>query len=272
MSNDQKNANGRPNRSEAEQRVTEVFKRQARLLAALFPRDGETMVNRAIAVARVSVRDPRLSKVAPEIVAERVIACHQLGLEIGDQAYLVPYKQDAQLIIGPRGLVTLMYRSGFVKSVVAQTVCEADVAEGLFDYDLGDAPYIKHKKSLDSRGRDGVLYAYCIVETTTEGKIRNVLTWEDIEGYRAFSKADTGPWFDNWKGMARKTVIKRTAEFVPRSPLLSAALKETELGGYEIPEEVWEQARGREVGRVVSPVDADVAVSASARQEQGQTE
>lgn len=245
--------------SATETRIKAIFKTQYRMLAALFPKDGDTMVNRACSAACFAAREVittgehkgqlKLGKATAEAIAEKVIACHHLGLEIGDQAYLVPYGDDVQLIIGPRGLVTLMMNSGFVKSIVARSVFEADVAAGLFSYDLGSKPFIRHQKAPAGRRDEktsNIVYAYAIIETTTEGQIIEVLTWEDLEYYRSFSKAGKGgAWDKAFEGMCRKTAIKRIAEFVPRSAMLSAALREDDRGGYEIPEELMQAVRGK---------------------------
>lgn len=237
-------------------KIKAIFRTQYRQLAALFPEGGDTMVNRACAAAVVAAREThttgkskgqlKLGNASAETIAEKVIAAHHLGLEIGDQAYLVPYGDDVQLIIGPRGLVALMMRSGFVKSIVARSVFEADVEAGLFAYDLGTKPFITHKKAPVARRAGNIVAAYAIVETVTDGQIIDVLTWEDIEYYRSFSKAGSGgAWDTAYEGMVRKTAIKRIAEFVPRSPMLSAALREDDHGAYEIPDEIMNAARGK---------------------------
>lgn len=245
--------------SPAASRIREIFKVQFRHLAALFPVDGETMVNRACAAAIGASRTKPLKDASAESIAASTIACHHLGLEIGDQAYLVPYGGEVQLIIGPRGLITLMYRSGFVKSVVARSVFEADKTGGVWEYDLGSKPYVRHQKAHENR-RDGIItHTYAIVETTTEGTTIDVLTREDIAYYRSCSKAKTGPWFDNYEGMCRKTAIKRVAEFVPRSAMLSAALRESDTGAYEIPEEILHAARVKVGGVAEMPPTGEVA-------------
>ena len=46
--------------------------------------------------------------------------CAQLGLEPGSgmgQAYLIPFKDECQFIIGYRGLLNLVYRSGHLRSL-----------------------------------------------------------------------------------------------------------------------------------------------------------
>ena len=248
-------------KAERADRIRRIFAAKGKELASVFPKDGETLVARALATALAGASTMHVD-VTADSIAEAAIACHHLGLEIGDQAYLVPYKdtkdKDAQghprskakLMVGPRGLIALAYRSGFVKSIVARSVFEGDV----FDYNLG-TDEIRHVK-LVGRPRDNVFrrptwtddkgevrpvtpenlisHAYVRIETTTDGTILEVLTWEDLAFYRSFSQAASGPWFENFEGMARKTAIKRGLEFVPRSPLLSAALRENAEGHYSM--------------------------------------
>lgn len=228
--------------NERSERIKGLFRARAKELASLFPRDGMVMVTRAVQTAcSASMKlDP---DVTAESIAEQAMALHHLGLELGDQAYIYPYKDKgvpkARLTVGPRGLIALAYRSGFVKSIVARSVIEGDE----FDYNLGTNE-ITHRKSLEGRRPKGrtpeelITHAYVLIDTTTDGRILDVLTWEDIGFYRSFSKASSGPWFDNYEGMCRKTAIKRGLEFVPRSPLLSAAMAETEEGAYEVPAEI----------------------------------
>jgi recombination protein RecT len=242
--------------SPADARIKAIFKTQYRQLSALFPDNGEVMVNRACAAAVNASRTSALKDASAESIAAATIACHHLGLEPGDQAYLVPFKGEVQLIIGPRGLISLMFRSGFVKSVRAHCVFEADATSGVWDYDLGSSKYIRHRKAPVGRRSGFITHAYAIVDTTTEGQAIEVLTQEDLEYYRGFSQAKSGPWFDNYEGMCRKTVLKRIAEFVPRSPMLSAALREDSHGGYEIPEEILQAARGKADGSADMPQTA----------------
>lgn len=236
-----------------EDRIRDIFRSQFRQLAALFPSDGEIMANRACAMAIQASRKCRdkagNSTASPESIAETAMACLSLGLEFGDQAYCVPYKGQASLIVGPRGLIALAYRSGFVKSIEARSVFEGDI----FEYEFGTSPKIRHVKATNGRRPEKVIdtwkcvtHAYCIIDTTTGGRIVEVLTGEDLDFYRGFSKAESGPWFDNYEGMVRKTVEKRALEFVPRSPLLAAALRSDDHDRYQIPEEIWATIRAKE--------------------------
>jgi len=241
----QRGTQGRPSAAEVlapkdptAEKIKSIFRAQAKHLAALFPTDGETMVARACSMALTAAKTVKAS---PESIAETALACLHLGLEFGDQAYAVPHGGRAALIVGPRGLIALAFRSGFVKSIEARSVFAGD----FFEYELGDSPYIRHRKATAGRRPERaadtcnyVTHVYVVIETTTAGKIREVLTAEDLRFYRGFSKANNGPWFDNFEGMARKTAIKRGLEFVPRSALLATALREDNEGNYQIPEDI----------------------------------
>ena len=72
--------------------------------------------------------------------------------------------------------------------------------------------------------------------------------WSGDSWDRSFSQAKNGPWFDNYEGMARKTAIKRVLEYVPRAPMLAAAMRETSEGTYEIPDDIMELLRRQAKG------------------------
>lgn len=243
MNNDRQ-MNGNP-RLERANRIRAIFRGQARLLGALFPKDGDTLVARAVATA-VQVSMGMGPNVTAESIADAAIACHYLGLDVGDQAYIYPYGSAAKLTVGPRGLIALAYRSGEVKSIKACSVFRGDD----FEYDLGDDT-IHHVKAMEGRRpartkpEHLITHTWAKIQTRAEGVILEVLTAEDLAFYRSFSKATSGPWFDNFEGMARKTALKRVLEYVPRSPLLAAALRENEDGTFEVPEELLVAARSK---------------------------
>jgi recombination protein RecT len=255
-----------------EQEIRRIFNARFRELSALFGggKEGDAKVTRATLMACTASQNiaaqAQQRKKADEVTAESLISCALsllfLDLDIGEAGgYVVPYGREAQVIVSPVGLITLAMRSGFVKSVYAGVVFWADVDAGLFDYDLPNAT-IRHKKAIE-RGRevrrprlDGgkghvseeelVAYAYCVIETTTGGRILEVLTREDIEWYRHFSAAQSGPWFDHYAAMCRKTAEKRGLANVPHSPMLSAALRETDRGGVDV------EALGPEVQAMIN--------------------
>lgn len=183
---------------------------------------------------------------------EAIAFSAMLGLDAGsDQVYLVPYKGKIQPIISPRGLMDLAYGSELVIAVEARCVLQGDA----FDYDNGTESFIKHKKGT-SRPRTNkdraevVTHAYAfmrIVRGSREATIQEVLPKDDIEFYRSFSQARSGPWFDNYEGMARKTALKRLFPNGPRAPMLELALHEDSHGVFMPPAD-WRERLERAIG------------------------
>lgn len=152
----------------------------------------------------------------------------QLGLVVGKtlgQFYIVPFydskkgKKVATSIPGYRGYITLARNSGEVVSVAAYEVCERDK----FDYELGWEPKLVHKPGLGDRG--AITHVYCVVKFKDEGGHIEIMTKADVDAIRARSKASSnGPWVTDYMMMARKTVIRRAAKYLPLSVQRLAAL------------------------------------------------
>lgn len=196
---------------------------------------------RKLVSSRKKADDPMPDKAS---LADCVMRAAQLGLEAGtDQAYLVPYKGKIQLIVGPRGLIDCAYRSERVVGCMSQVVIDGDE----FEYDQA-TEVIRHVKGpgrpVNQEARaNAITHAYSAVKVASliGGKVvhveRNilVLTREDLLYYRSFSKATSGPWFDNFQGMAEKTALKQLFKRAPsavRSPALDLALQEDDHGHF----------------------------------------
>lgn len=144
-----------------------------------------------------------------------VMKCAQDGLQPdGRDAALVVFRGKA----GPQvqympmvgGVLKKVRQSGQLATIAAHVVYEADE----FEYVLGDDERIVHKPAMANRGRPIAAYA---VAKLTDGSIqREVMTIEEIERVRAVSRAkDSGPWVSWWSEMARKTVLRRLAKYLP---------------------------------------------------------
>lgn len=251
-----------PPRSIAEH-VKRILLDRRKELAKLFPRDGEGAVYRAIVLAMDQARRMPANTIA-ETIAECAIAAMKLDLDSAEDCYFVPYKGKAKLIIGPQGLIKLGYRSGFVKSAVARFVLSGDE----FDYRLGSDEHIHHRRAstrpLDAESIwNALVAAYYVIETTTGGKILDVLERGDIEYYKSLSPSGndkTGLWGKFPAEAARKSALKQGFRFVPHSAQLSIALREDpETEGIEIPADIWAALRAKEEDRDVKPEPAEPA-------------
>ncbi len=170
-------------------------------------------------------RTPALAKCSPESVFRSLMQAAELGLEPGSatgEAYLVPFGTECTLIPGYRGLISLAFRSGQVKSVTAKCVMAGD----LFEYEEGLNPILRHVPSLEvEQDKEGMTHAYCVIQLTSGGVIYDVMTKKAIDKIRARSKASSsGPWVTDYLEMAKKTVVRRTLKYAPMSVEMARAL------------------------------------------------
>lgn len=166
-------------------------------------------------------KNPKLLECDPLSLMGSLLVAAQLGFEVNTPLghfFLIPrwnkttHQMEADGQIGYKGWIELLQRSGQVQSMVAETVFENDY----FDYALGDDPKIEHKPSMSERGR-AIAY-YVSVRIKNGGVFRKVLSWQDIQRYRARSRTpNAGPWVSDFDAMALKTTFMRLTPWLPKS-------------------------------------------------------
>ena len=189
--------------------------------------------DRLLKIALVAVsKNELLMKCSQTSILQSVMTAAQLGLDCGGalgSSYLVPFYDnkkngyECQLVVGYRGLIDLARRSGQIVSIEARIVYENDTFE--LDYSLAGAK-LTHKPCLD--GEPGEMRLVYAVGTLKDGGHQfEIMTRAQIEKIRMISqtgKRNTGPWRDHYDEMARKTVVKRLAKYLPISVELSDAI------------------------------------------------
>jgi recombination protein RecT len=145
-----------------------------------------------------------------------------LDIDLRGLAYLVPFKNkgtmEAQLIIGYKGLMELAYRSGKVKVITAEVIRESEKGQITITRKDGQM-HIEHPWGWTQPTGD-IVAAYAVAEVEGYGPMTRILRKEEIETYRAKSKARDGfGWKDNYEAMCKKTAIRRLADFLPKSIL-----------------------------------------------------
>lgn len=157
-----------------------------------------------------------------------VLEAAKLGLEPGlmGQCYLIPFEKkrkegnqwvteriDAQFIIGYKGLIDLVRRSGQVSTIEARTVYENDTFE--FEYGLNSD--LKHKPALVDKG--AAIAYYAVAKLKDGGSSFLVMSLQEMEQYRdKYSKSKNfGPWKDEFDAMARKTCLRQLIKYLPIS-------------------------------------------------------
>lgn len=185
-----------------------------------------TSAKRFVRVAlTATTRNPKLMECDQASFFLALLRLAELGLEPdGYRAHLIPFENrkrgvlECQLIIDYKGLAELVLRSGHVSDLQADCVCENDH----FEYDTG--VITSHKIDFRKpRGNPFAFYARAILKSGV--KKYEVMSLDDVNAVRARSKArDSGPWVTDFNEMAKKTVFKRMAKWLPLTPSVRDAL------------------------------------------------
>lgn len=168
-------------------------------------------------------KTPELLECSRESLLGSIMECAQLGLEPGvlGQAWILPYKGEATLIVGYRGMAQLAWRSSLIASLGARNVYEGDT----FDYDYGeDILRHRHNGELDPAK---ITHAYGFIRTVTGGRLFEVMQRSEIDAIKQRSPAGSrgkGPWATDFPEMSRKSPFRRVFKYGPASAELNRAL------------------------------------------------
>lgn len=218
-----------------------LLETQSRSIAATLPKHvtPERLIKTMLVAAN---RTPLLLECTQASLLETVNRAAELGLDLSGtlgECYPVPFKnkvKDEQgrdlwvyqctLIIGYRGFAKLARQSGEIKRIDADIVCANDD----FTYQKGSGGKCIFKPNLRS-DRGEVIGAYAYVEFKDGGEQFDFMTEDDIEKIRLRSKSGSvqkdneygkkgdpiGAWKTDRPEMAKKTVFRRLAKWLPMS-------------------------------------------------------
>lgn len=179
----------------------------------------DRMARIAVTVVR---QTPALANCTPESFLGALLTASQLGLEPGPtgEAYFVPYGQVCTFIPGYRGLIKLARQSGQVSDIYAEIVYANDE----FAVTLGLHRNLEHRViDRTNRGEPTDVYAVAKFKDGTDTFV--TMTVAEVDAIRKRSKASgNGPWVTDWAAMAKKTVVKQLAKWLPLSPEFNSAV------------------------------------------------
>lgn len=196
-------------------KLTEPYKRE---VARALPKgwNAERFLRILQTVCR---QNPALLESDPITLIAGMMQLAQLGLTPGVNGFLVPFrnhgKREVQVIIGYKGAVELVRRSGYIEKITTAVVRDGDD----FSIELGSEPRVRHIPLLATVDDRPATHYYAIAwyQKTGEWDVE-VMDRSQVDLIRARSKAgDSGPWATDYDEMARKTVLLRLAKRLPMS-------------------------------------------------------
>jgi recombination protein RecT len=173
---------------------------------------------------------PEMQRCSATSIAASLMTAGQLGLEPGvnGQGYLIPYSGTCTFVPGWKGLVDLVSRSG------RATVWTGVVMPGdEFDYQLGDAPFCRHKPGDAVGGEFTHVYAIGrvrdaqmpVIEVWKRSKVSAHLKAYNKVGGRHYANASE----NNFEMYGRKVALLQVLKYMPQSVELTTATRMADM-------------------------------------------
>ena len=205
--------------------LKEVLERSWPRIAAVMPKE---MTSERLLQMYVSTinREPALANCTVESVLSCFMRCTALGLEPSNvnglgMAYILPFgnknyqtgQKEATFILGYRGIIELARRSGQLRDISARAVHEGDE----FDFAYGLNERLHHVPC----AKPGQLtHVYAAAHFKDGGHYMLVMSRDEIDAAMKRSpsaRRQSSPWHTDFEAMAKKTVIRRAAPYLPLS-------------------------------------------------------
>ena len=165
----------------------------------------------------------------PSSMFASILAGAEIGLIPSDmigEFYLIPrnikgsdgkYKQTVTPLVGYKGLVNILLRSGDITRIHTEVVYEGDTFEPIY----GLEPNIIHKPNFDvPRTANKIRYAYAVAKTKSGEYQFAVLTRAEIEGIKNLAKYENDLYFNDKMGinrwMEKKAALIQLSKMLPK--------------------------------------------------------
>ncbi len=147
-----------------------------------------------------------------------VLRAAHLGLDVDPalgQAYVIPFRGEAQFIPGYRGLVQLAWRSDVLSKIGAEAVRSGDD----FDWEDGTSAFLRHKRiAAESAPITHAWAMFRVKGASAEDSTFRVVPFDELEKIRLAApsaRARSSPWITHYSEMAMKTATRRTLKLAP---------------------------------------------------------
>lgn len=153
----------------------------------------------------------------PSSLFASILLCAELGLnpsnEVGE-FYFIPFKKKIKPILGYKGVVNLLLRSGDI----AKLWCEIVYKDDDFDYELGLEPRLRHIPS--HSGNKQMKYVYAVAKLTNGETLFKVMSKSEILEIAEMTDYSNELYYDLKKDpqgwMYKKAVIKQLSKTLPK--------------------------------------------------------
>lgn len=146
----------------------------------------------------------------PSSMFASILAGAEIGLVPSDllgEFYLIPrtlkidgkFKLSVTPLIGYKGLVKILLRSGDIQSIEAHVVYEGDV----FDVQYGTSPKLNHEPIGVNRTADKITHIYCVAFFKSGRNQFHVLTRQEVLNIKNMSKNNNDLYFNDQKNPNR---------------------------------------------------------------------
>lgn len=194
--------------------------------------DPERMARIALTTIR---RNRDLVNCNAQSLVGAVLESASLGLEIDSRglAYLVPYKREATLIVGYKGLMQLAYRSGKITNIYADVVFRKEVEAGKVGITLGAERSLRHDFDIlasapmrEVAADNPPVLAYAVAVFRDGAKHFEFVTEAEVKKRKAASAASGGGFlWSKWLEEAwKKTAIRKLCKYMDLSPEVQRAV------------------------------------------------
>jgi len=146
----------------------------------------------------------------PQSMFASILAGAEIGLVPSDllgEFYLIPrtikhegkFRLSVTPLIGYKGLVKILLRSGDIQNIEAHVVYEGDV----FDVQYGTSPKLTHEPKGEIRNADKITHVYCVAFFKSGKNQFHVLSRQEINSIKNMSKYNNDLYFNDQKNPNR---------------------------------------------------------------------
>jgi len=147
-----------------------------------------------------------------------ILHCAELGLNpsaMMGEFYFIPFKKSIKPILGYKGLLTLLLRSGEINVIFSEIVYEGDE----FEFEYGLMPKLIHKPQLEKRTPQ-IKYVYAVAKLKNGENLFKVMSKSEILSIADMTDYPNDLFFNTKKDpqmwMAKKTVLKQLGKLLPK--------------------------------------------------------